>query len=144
MNIEKDAFNYHEGSGVQAYGVEIDCTANTCGRLYTPSDYSNNGTTAHDYCKAIRFNGRYNNCSGGVVIDVNNAVGACYNCLIADSFYHGTDAEASHDAKLYLFDCYFIGSKSEYNLFTYPNSNATIYVKNSEYETYSGNIETLS
>lgn len=143
VNIEKDGFNYHEGNGVQAYGVEINCTTNTCGRLYTETDYSNNATTAHDYCKAIRFNGVYNNCSGGVVIDVNNAVGACYNCVIADSFYHKVDAEASHSAKLYLYDCYFLGSSSDYNLFTYPNADATIYVKDCEYQTYSGNIVTI-
>lgn len=142
VNIEKDAFNYHQsGDGVQAYGVEIDCSANTCGRLYTESDYSNNGSTAHDYCKAIRFNGKYNNCSGGVVIDVNNAIGACYNCLIADSFYHSRDAEASHDAKLYLYNCYFIGSKSEYNMYT--SSNAVIYQKNCSYSTTHGNIQNI-
>lgn len=144
VNIEKDAFNYHEGNDVQALGIEIDCTANTCGRLYTPSDYSNNGTTAHDYCKALRFNGIYNNCSGGVIIDVNNATGACYNCIAADSFYHNVDAEASHSAKLYLFDCYFRGSKSQYNLFTYNNVEATIYQKNCQFDTSSGNIVTLN
>lgn len=142
VNIEKDAFNYHEGDGVQAYGVEINCSANGCGLNYTTSDYSNNGSTSHDSCKVIRFNGKYNYCSGGIVMDVNDAIGACYNCLIADSFYYGADAVVSHNATMYLFDCYFTGSSSNWNMETTTNSH--IYYKNCKFDTKKGNVIELA
>lgn len=142
VNIRKDGFNYHEDNTKQAYGVEINCRVNACGIGADESDYSYNATTAHDECKAVRINGTYNYCSGGVVIDVNDSVGACYNCLIGDSFIFSKDASVSHNAKLYLYDCYLKGSNSETNLYT--TSQSHIYISNCEYETSEGNIVDLN
>ena len=142
-NIRKDGFNYHVDNTKQAYGIEINCKVNACGIGADESDYSNNATTAHDECKAVRINGVYNYCSGGVVIDVNDSLGACYNCLIGDSFMFSRDASVSHNAELYLYDCYLKGSTSEYNLFT-ASQTSTVYISNCEYETSSGNIVDLN
>lgn len=141
VNTEKDGFNYHNSSTIPAYGLEINCTCNNCGEIQTiAARLSNNATTAHQDCKVIRVNGDYTLCNGGEVVDVGNAVGACYNCLIADS-YRGRvyDAYATDNAILYLYNCYFKGSTAPRNITTGMNS-AVIYIKDCEYDTKSGHV----
>ena len=140
----KDSFNYHQTSDlVQAYGLEINCVSNDCGRGRTASaQLSNNATTAHNECKVIRVNGNYTLCNGGTAVDINNAVGAFYNCIIGDSYGRNYDVYATDDAKIYMYDCYLKGSTAQYNLRT--SENGVIYVSNCEYDTSNGNIVDLN
>lgn len=140
----KDAFNYHQSDDlIQALGVEINCVSNDCGRGRTASaQLSNNATTAHNECKVIRVNGNYTLCNGGTAVDINNAVGAFYNCIIGDSYGRNYDVYATDDAKIYMYDCYLKGSTAQYNLRT--SNNGVIYVSNCEYDTSNGNIIDLN
>lgn len=145
LNTEKDGFNYHNSSTVPAYGLEINCSCNNCGATQMAEPrLSNNATTAHDDCKVISVNGNYTLCNGGEVVDVNNAIRACYNCLIADS-YRGRvyDAYVTDAAKMYLYDCYFVGSTASKNIMT-GASPSVIYISNCEYDTKQGNVIDLN
>lgn len=145
LNSEKDGFNYHNSSSIPAFGLEINCSCNNCGETqFNESRLSNNATTAHDNCKVISVNGNYTLCNGGEVVDVNNAIRACYNCLIADS-YRGReyDAYVTDSAKMYLYDCYFKGSTASKNLMT-GTEPSVIYIKDCEYDTKTGNVVDLN
>ena len=143
VNSEKDGFNYHRSTAeIQAYGIEIDCSVNNCGEYQFDVDHlSNNATTAHNACKVISVNGSYTLCNGGEVVDIDQSVRACYNCLIADS-YRGRifDAYAHDDAKMYLYDCYFKGSIGQCNIMTGGTGDAVIYISNCQYDTKQGNV----
>lgn len=144
INTKKDAFNYHYSSGnLQAYGIEINCNVNNCGEGQTDSaKLSNNASTAHNTCKVIRINGNYTLCNGGVVVDIDDSVGALYGCLIGDSYGRNYDVYASGNAVMYLYDCYLKGSTATHNLLT--AGSGVIYVSNCQYDTSQGNIIDLN
>lgn len=142
INCRKDGFNYHKANNIEANGVEINCTANNLGYGQSGSGYlSNNATTAHNGCQVIRVNGVYTYANGGVMVDIDTVVSAAYGCVVADSYGRSYDIYAAGTSTMYLYDCYCKGSTANTNLLT--NETAQIYEKNCEYDTASGNINTL-
>ena len=143
LNTMKDGFNYHNSTSYPAYGLEVDCYVNNCGEHQTlEARLSNNASTAHNYCKVIRVNGTYTLCNGGVVVDIDNALGACYGCVIADSYGRSYDLYATDNATIYAYDCYFKGSIATTNMKT--GGAGTIYQSNCQYDTTQGNVIDLN
>lgn len=138
-NTKKDGFNYHYSSTEkEAYGIEINCTSINCGYGQTDSGkLSNNATTAHNASQVIRVNGVYGFCNGGCAVDIDEVKSAFYGCTIFDSYGRSYDLYAGGTATMYVYDCYFKGSKAAENL----KSNDTSYVyynEGTEFDTKAG------
>lgn len=76
---QNDGFNYHANNGINPSFIEIDCVG--YGNM---SPGTGNGSTAHENCRGIRFNGLYFNNAGPGVVDVgtvksHNAGGMSFN-----------------------------------------------------------------
>lgn len=65
---ENDGFNYHALNGISPSFIEIDCVG--YGNM---SPGTGNGSTSHENCRGIRFNGVYFNNAGPGVVDVGTA-----------------------------------------------------------------------
>lgn len=117
-NSKKDGFNYHKSStNKEGIGIEINCTSINCGYGWTDSGkLSNNSTTAHNGSQVVRVNGVYGFCNGGCAVDIDTVVSAFYGCTIFDSYGRSYDLYAGGTATMYVYDCYFKGSKANENL----------------------------
>ena len=139
-NTGKDGFNYHSSStDKEAIAIEINCTSINCGYGQTESaKLSNNSTTAHNASQVVRVGGVYGYSNGGNVVDIDTVKSVCYGCIIFDSYYgRQYDMYAGGTATMYVYDCYFKGSKAPYNMQT--NENSYIYYnEGTEFDTKSG------
>lgn len=138
-NTRKDGFNYHDSStNIPAIGIEINCTSINCGYGQTGSERaSNNSTTGHQNSQIVRVGGVYGYSNGGNVVDIDTVKSVCYGCTIFDSYGRPYDMYAGGSATMYVYDCYFKGSKATNNMQT--NSTSHIYYnEGTEFDTKSG------
>lgn len=138
-NTKKDGFNYHSSStNKEAIGIEINCTSINCGYGQTNSGkLSNNSTTAHNASQVIRVNGIYGFCNGGCAVDIDTVKSAFYGCTIFDSYGRSYDLYAGGTATMYVYDCYFKGSKAAENLKS-TDISYVYYNEGTEFDTKAG------
>lgn len=139
-NTAKDGFNYHKSStDKEGCGIEINCTSINCGYGWTESGkLSNNSTTAHNSSQVIRVNGVYGYCNGGCAVDIDTVVSAFYGCTIFDSYGRSYDLYAGGTATMYVYDCYFRGSKANENLKSNADQSYVYYNSGTEFDTKAG------
>lgn len=136
-----DGFNYH-GSGIyNSEAIEINCVGRFNG-IGTGNNIDN-GSTLHEFCKAIRINGIYHNNEGRNVHDINDSVSWNIGCFGFDSVAlldaAKEDFASWHNAKMWLYKCSAYGT-SLVNLEV--EATAKMYIKACDFDTSSGTLET--
>lgn len=113
----RDAINYHTSyAGFEKMKfVEINCGSLDTGRN-TTSEFSSNGSTAHDGIIGIRLGGSFDTARGGVVIDVNPGTYTLNYGVQAKNPMLPTGVTAAfqvqNDAVTRLFGCYAKGDRA--------------------------------
>lgn len=151
-----DGFNYHinntsensggDNTGTISNGLEVDCIGHDSGISDTGTNYSDNGSTAHDAAKVVRVNGVYYNNKGGNVADVTGVTSYNYGCYAFDSTAPNNTNRADFwcrdsSSNMYLYGCRSSGN-SQYNLCAANSS--TIHASKCEYTTTTGTIDVLA
>lgn len=105
----RDALNYHTSYlGFEKIKfIEINGSSFDTGKDAL-TEYSSNGSTAHDGAIGIRFGGDFNTARGGVVIDVNpNTYTLNFSIQSKNSMLENTAAfQAQNGATMRLYNCY--------------------------------------
>jgi hypothetical protein len=118
-----DGFNYHsfvttgtKGAFITVY--ETNCSAYDCGFTgwagQAALNSSCNGSTAHDGIRVYRSGGRYANCNGAIVADVNGVLSVNLDVQAAQPvgtaspkacFWHSGTAAGGAASGMYLWGC---------------------------------------
>lgn len=136
----KDGFNYHQSNRVTQF-LEIDTEAHSIG-LDRGTDYTMNGSTAHDGIKGVRIGGSYHHTNGTPVADVQTGTKtANYSCDAWDSLaptgnsYNAGFAAQQPGAEIWLSRCRAWGTSSD----LYAVTGTTMHVDDlSEYDSRNG------
>jgi len=109
----KDGFNYHT-TNPESLAVEINCIAFGAGQYKlangNTTTHSNNGSTAHDGMYMLRVGGKYWDCEGPPVADVNDCYSISIGCEVGNMLPSATGARAG----FYLSDEFATGLKPKY------------------------------
>ena len=144
----KDAFNYH-ASSPDSLAVEVNCIGYGAGqhKLTTANSNtektSNNGSTAHDSMNILRVGGKYYNCEGPVVADVNGCLSISLGCEVGEvltttdglkAAFHMNNTLATVNKKQYVLECFGNGENvtwgihgTDYTYFSDMEGNLTTF-----------------
>jgi hypothetical protein len=81
-----DCFNYH-ATTPESIAIEMNCVGYGAGQFKDGAGsgrHSNNGSTAHDGMNIARIGGRYWNCEGPTIADVNNCNSLTLGCTVGE------------------------------------------------------------
>lgn len=137
-NVWTDGFQYFG----KAKSIELNCKGFSCGNdnVRVGGQYEN-GSTAHGTCKTLRINCQYYDNNGGNCADaiMENSFSICLGCSAFDSSATDTNQgfalQGNYLARMYLEGCVAFGNVTDIA----GGANATITVKNCEYDTIGGN-----
>lgn len=143
LSAHRDGFNYvganKSGTTCDCKAVEIDSVGASCGK--GASEDTMNATTAHNGAKVIRINGKYYDCYGASVADVQtdtqsvNIACKAYAPYTTSSNSQNFSAQQS-GTEMWLESCLAVGGV--YDLFCYGDSvihaNNTAYLTKSIYQ----------
>lgn len=126
----KDCFNYHSDTK-DSLAVEVNSFGYGAGMYKFPNGnqttHSNNGSTAHDGMNMLRVGGKYWDCEGAIVADVNNCYSVSIGCSTGGMLESNTGEKAGFyfydggtnrpmPVEKYVIDCAVSGKNIEYGI----------------------------